>query len=204
MLIFIICIVYCLLRESWRILLAGLIYFLIGGFVYKYQLLYAMDHRQQATGRGWTMICNRIIVGLVFFQVNMGGQMALKGAVRRGAAIAPLLVATIWFTVAYNRSYGPLMRFISLGTIERGGEDSPASPMDPDGWGADLRHHAESRGQGAVDTSEETGIRFINPSLVVPLEDVWIVDKEVRNMEAGRSHGLDRRRRLEGAINAAV
>ena len=150
------------------------------------------------------MICNRIIVGLVFFQLNMAGQMALKGAVKRGAVVAPLLIATIWFTLVYSRSYGPLMKFISLGTIERTQEDSPQSPMDPDGWGADLRHHAESRGQNAIDTSEETGMRFINPSLIVPLEDVWIADNAVRRSETTRSQGLDRRRRLEGALNAAV
>ncbi|KAK4984685.1 hypothetical protein LTR28_002278, partial [Elasticomyces elasticus] len=38
-LIFIICTVYSVLRESWKVLLSGLAYFMIGSFVYKYQLL---------------------------------------------------------------------------------------------------------------------------------------------------------------------
>lgn len=204
MLIFIICIVYCLLRESWRILLAGLIYFLIGGFVYKYQLLYAMDHRQQATGRGWIMICNRIIVGLVFFQLNMAGQMALKGGVRRAVAVAPLLIVTVWFSVVYSRSYAPLMEYISLGSIDRTDDDTPSSPVDPDGWGAQstMRNDAETRDAHAVDTNTLTGTRFQNPSLIAPLEDVWIAENDIRNVDG--SFDLVSRRRLEGAINAAV
>lgn len=204
MLIFIICVVYSVLRESWQVLLAGLLYFLIGGFVYKYQLLYAMDHRQQATGRGWVMICNRMIVGLLLFQLNMTGQLALKGAVRRAIVVLPLIGATIWFSVVYSRGYAPLMQFISLGSIERTRDGEIASPPDPDGWGeqANLRHQAETRGRHAVDETPETGTRFVNPSLVVPLEDVWITDKDVRNVEA--TNGLERRRRLEGALNAGV
>lgn len=170
MLIFIICVVYSCLRESWKVLLAGLVYFVIGGFVYKYQLLYAMDHRQQATGRGWIMICNRMIVGLLLFQLNMIGQLALKGAFTRAVVVVPLFMGTVWFSYAYARGYEPLMRFISLGSIERTRNSDPPSPLDPDGWGdqAALRHQAETRPGHTVDESPETGTRFINPSLVAP------------------------------------
>ena len=65
--------VYSVLRSSWQVLLAGLLFFMLGHFTYKYQLLYAMDHQQQSTGRAWGMICDRIFVGLVFFPAHDGG-----------------------------------------------------------------------------------------------------------------------------------
>jgi len=67
LLIFVVCVIYSVLPSSWLIQLFGLVYFLIGGFIYKYQLLYAMDQQQHSTGRAWPMICDRVIVGLVVF-----------------------------------------------------------------------------------------------------------------------------------------
>lgn len=169
MLIFIICIVYSVLRESWRVLLAGLIYFAIGGFVYKYQLLYAMDHRQHSTGRAWVMICRRMITGLLLFQATTAGQLLLKLAFKRAFAIVPLIVGTLWFNYVYGQSYDPLMQFIALRSIERKPTIN-AEEVDPDGWGetARLRYEAESHPGHTVDNSDETGKRFINPSLVAP------------------------------------
>lgn len=169
-LIFIICLVYSVLRDSWKVLLSGLLYFIIGGFVYKYQLLYAMDHRQHSTGRAWLMISHRIVVGVVFFQLTTAGQLALKGGVRRAVLVVPLLIATICFGYAYNRSYTPLMKFISLASIERKvPEETDAQFMDPDGWGDE----AASRGrdlpdEDAVIETKDEDMPFINPNLVSP------------------------------------
>ncbi|QSS59690.1 DUF221 domain-containing protein [Histoplasma capsulatum] len=58
-LIFIITVVYSVFPSSYIVCLFGLIYFSIGRFIYKYQLLYAMDHQQHSTGRAWPMICSR-------------------------------------------------------------------------------------------------------------------------------------------------
>ncbi|RVX68889.1 hypothetical protein B0A52_07544 [Exophiala mesophila] len=167
MLIFIICTVYSVLPASWMITLFGLIYFLIGGFIYKYQLLYAMEHRQHSTGRAWPMICNRIITGIVLFQVAMTGILALRGALTASLFLAPLLFATIWFTIYFSRTYYPLMRFIALRSIDRVTTPDLPSPAESS-WNRDT-----DRGR-FVDTDPETGLRYINPNLVSPLETLWI------------------------------
>ena len=169
MLIFIICIVYSVLRESWKVLLAGLIYFVIGGAVYKYQLLYAMDHRQHSTGRAWLMICNRMIMGLILFQLTTAGQMALKADFKMSFAVIPLLVGTAWFAVHYGRTYNPLMNFIALQSIMRNSRPSEQT-VDPDGWGeaAQLRYEAEAHAGDLWESSEQTAHSFVNPSLAAP------------------------------------
>ncbi|KAF1832908.1 DUF221-domain-containing protein [Decorospora gaudefroyi] len=116
-LIFIICMVYSVLKDSWQVLLTGLAYFMIGHFVHKYQLLYAMEHRQHSTGRGWTMMCDRVIVGVVLFQITVAGQLALKKAFKRAVLTAPLVVGTIWFLFVFARTYRPLMQFLALRSL---------------------------------------------------------------------------------------
>jgi calcium permeable stress-gated cation channel len=160
LLIFLICIVYSVLRSSWQILLPGLAYFVIGYFVYKYQLLYAMDHRQHSTGKSWIMICDRIIVGLIIFQITMAGQLALRSAVKRSILIIPLVIATLWFSRIYSRSYKPLMEYIALRAIRR------AEHLDYDA--AARRYESVTRNRQTVDEARESGLRFINPSLIAP------------------------------------
>ncbi|KAK5109742.1 hypothetical protein LTR62_006582 [Meristemomyces frigidus] len=220
LLIFIISTVYSLIRSSWMILLAGLLYFLLGHFVYKYQLLYAMSHGQHSTGRAWSMICDRVFVGLVFFQLTTAGQLILKNRALRGLALLPLVVGTIWVGIGFGRSYGPLMRFLALRSVERGaryrddlgeaegvGEESGGEgESEGDGEGssanevrsernvwADSDAEAEGNGdgdaEGAVAPStrrrdvrkglgsakgDGRGSRYVNPSLVAPLEKMWI------------------------------
>lgn len=173
LLIFIICLVYSILRESWKVLLAGLIYFVFGGIVYKYQLLYAMDHRQHSTGQAWIMICYRMIVGLILFQLTTAGQLALQGAYKRSLGILPLVLITAWFAYIYSLSYAPLMKFIALKSIERRASTDALDEgveRDPDGWGQNQysRYEDEVGPTSTVDESRESGTRFINPSLVAP------------------------------------
>jgi calcium permeable stress-gated cation channel len=166
-LIFIVCVIYSVLPSSWLIQLFGLVYFLIGGFIYKYQLLYAMDHRQHSTGRAWPMICDRITVGLVVFQIAMTGILALKSALTPSAFLLPLLIGTLWFTVYFRRTYYPLMMFIALRSIDRH-EQIDLPPPSETPWDRDT-----DQGR-SVDTSEATGLRYINPNLVASLEKLWI------------------------------
>lgn len=196
LLVYIICMVYSVLHSSWRILLAGTFYFSIGHFVYKYQLLYAMDHQQHSTGRGWGMICDRIFVGLVFFQLTTTGQLILRGAIPRSLLLLPLIVGTIWMSIAYSNTYKPLLRFIALRSVRRGEqmsyEDEPDNPVasqststSPDRnpwadaesvrmrWGRD-----PGRGR-SKDAGSESSMRFVNPSLVAPLDPVWIIEDQV-------------------------
>ena len=214
LLIFIICMVYSVLRESWQILLAGLVYFALGHFVYKYQLLYAMDNQQQATGRAWVMICDRIFVGLVFFQLATTGQLLLKTAITRGVLMLPLMIATIWIAIGYGRTYKPLMKFIALRSVKLGEQYTDHDPP-PDAsvdslhevnstsstdlaperraWADDSSqpehtHYEEPRTtthSQDVAASKGTRLRFVNPSLVIPLDSVWIADKRLRAEATG-------------------
>jgi hypothetical protein len=193
--------VYSVLRSSWQVLLAGFIYFAFGHFVYKYQLLYAMDHQQQATGRAWGMMCDRVFVGLVFFQITTSGQLGLKNAFARSLLVVPLIFATIWISIVFSRTYKPLLQFIALRSVRRG-EQYTDYPTPPDAnstvstelaperniWaegsnGEQLRYFRETRlglGQQALDANAENGVPFINPSLVAPLDPLWIGDKNFR------------------------
>ena len=194
LLVYIICMVYSVLHSSWRILLAGTFYFSIGHFVYKYQLLYAMDHQQHSTGRGWGMICDRIFVGLVFFQVTTAGQLILRGAIPRSLILVPLIIGTIWMSIAYSNTYKPLLRFIALRSVRRHEqtvyEDEPDNPVsseyhspDRNPWAdadsARIRWSREPDRRGrSKDSGSESSMRFVNPSLVAPLDPVWILEDD--------------------------
>ena len=161
----------------------GLLYFVIGNFIYKYQLLYAMDHRQHSTGKAWTMICNRIVVGILVFQIAMAGVLALKMAILRSLLILPLLIGTIWFMVYYERSYEPLMKFIALRSLHRDVIPGAVTP-------GESRYDSETDHGQAIDEDEETGLRFINPSLIIPLEDMWVA-KEPANGGSNSGDGQE-------------
>ncbi|KAJ5143888.1 uncharacterized protein N7515_002675 [Penicillium bovifimosum] len=175
-LILVICVVYSVFPSSWLICLFGLIYFTIGKFIYKYQLLYAMDHQQHSTGRAWPMICNRVFVGLVVHQLAMIGVLALRRAITRSLLLVPLLGFTVWFSYWFGRTYEPLMKFIALKSINRdqpgGGDVSPSSSSTfspPSGLDRDslpiriAGHELELRFK-----------KYVNPSLIVPLHAAWL------------------------------
>ena len=169
-LIYIICIIYSVLPGSWFVLFFGLLYFLVGAFIYKYQLLYAMDHRQHSTGGAWPIICNRIVLGLVVFQLAMAGILGLSLAIKRAILIVPLIAFTIWFIVFYQKTYEPLMKFIAIRSLTH---EPPFGALQP----GESRYESETGGGRNVDENEETGLRYINPSLVLPLEEVWLAKK---------------------------
>lgn len=192
LLIFIICMVYSVLRQSWQVLLAGLLYFSLGHFVYKYQLLYAMDHRQQATGRAWGMICDRIFMGLIFFQLTTTAQLAFKSVLARSVLMLPLIVATVWMSIVFGKTYKPLLKFIALSSVRRGEQYSDSPPgeiasmtnsaiLERNVWAdaeySRARANVESRVRRGFHDTTDTESRFVNPSLVVPLKGVWIADK---------------------------
>lgn len=175
-LILIICVVYSVFPSSWLICLFGLVYFSIGQFIYKYQLLYAMDHQQHSTGRAWPMICNRVLVGLVVYQLAMIGVLALRRAITRSLLLVPLLGFTVWFTYFFSRNYEPLMKFIALKSINRdqpGGGDVSPSPSSTFSPPSGLDRDALPIQIGG----RELGLRlkkYVNPSLILPLQGPWI------------------------------
>ena len=183
-LIFIICIVYSVLPGSWFVLFFGLLYFLLGSFIYKYQLLYAMDHRQHSTGRAWPIICNRIVLGLVVFQLAMAGILGLSLAIKRAVLIVPLLAFTIWFIVFYQKTYEPLMKFIAIRSLTH---EPPFGAFQP----GESRYESETAGGRHVDEDEETGLRYINPSLILPLEKPWLGKRPDGDTHEDRGGNVD-------------
>ncbi|KAH0536346.1 hypothetical protein FGG08_006772 [Glutinoglossum americanum] len=161
-LILILCIVYSVLPSGSLVLFFGLVYFRIGGFVYKYQLLYAMDQNHHSTGRAWPMMCHRVLLGLGVFQVAMAGVLALKGAFTRAGLIVPLIPATVWFSYYYGSTFEPLTSYIALGSIHLKGLGN----IDE----GESRQDIETASGHTVDETREEGLHYVNPSLVDPLE----------------------------------
>lgn len=182
--ILIICVVYSVFPSSWLICLFGLVYFTIGQFIYKYQLLYAMDHQQHSTGRAWPMICNRMFIGLLVFQLAIIGVLALRKAITRSLLVVPLLGVTVWFTYWFSRTYEPLMKFIALKSIDGaqpGSGDRSPTPSGILSPSSGLDRDALPIRIGA----QELGFRmkkYVNPSLTLPLDHAWL---------PGRASGRD-------------
>ena len=160
-----------------------------------------MNHQQHSTGRGWGMICDRIFVGLVFFQVTTAGQLILRGAIPRSLLLLPLIIGTIWMSFAYSSTYKPLLRFIALRSVRRAEQASyqdepdsvvPSASQSPDRnpWAdadsARVRWSRESGRGRSKYASSESSMRFVNPSLVAPLDPIWITDNDMRS---GRQSG---------------
>ncbi|KAF3926377.1 hypothetical protein AA313_de0203399 [Arthrobotrys entomopaga] len=178
-LVLILCLVYSLLESGTLMLGFGLIYFSLGYFTYKYQLLYAMDHPRHATGKAWPMICYRVFVGLLLFQASMAALLSLQGAIIRGLLIIPLIGATIWVWWFFQKSFSPLMSYIALRSLH-----------DPDLRSTDSAGVEIER--ETVDESREMGSKFVNPNLVSELQGIWL--------EAAQVAGLG----LPGALGATL
>lgn len=169
LLVFILCLVYSTLPGGFLILALGLAYFSLGYFTYKYQLLYAMDQPQHATGGAWRIICYRIVLGLVVFHVAMSGYLALRKAFTVALLVVPLLVATLWYGWSFRRRVEPLTRFISLRSVKRARDEGAESAILDDDFGGPGGEQREVLRRGStVDEDREKGLRFVNPSLVVP------------------------------------
>ena len=116
-------------------------------------------------------------MGLGVFQLAMAGVLALKLAIKRSVLIVPLLLGTIWFSYFFRRTYEPLLKFIAIRSLHQ--------ETGPDGVPrGESRYDSETNHGWAVDQDEEIGLKFINPSLIIPLEEVWISRKRVN----GSSH----------------
>ncbi|KAE8383736.1 hypothetical protein BDV26DRAFT_250688 [Aspergillus bertholletiae] len=171
-----ICLVYSVFPSSWLICLFGLVFFVIGQFIYKYQLLYAMDHQQHSTGRAWPMICNWVLLGMILFQLAIIGVLALRKAITMSLLLVPLLFGTFWFNYFFSQRYEPLTKFIALKSIDRnrpGGGDISPSPSSTFSSPSGLDRDAFPIRIGGQDL----GLRlkkYVNPSLILPLDGAWL------------------------------
>ena len=165
-LVFILCMVYSILPAGYMVLFFGLIYFIFGYYTYKYQLLYAMDHPQHATGGAWSMICYRIMVGMGVFQLLMAGVIALEKQFTAAALVVPLIPLTIWYSYFFGRTYEPLTKFIALRSIRR--ESNAGINFVGEDVSAERPPGFRRRRSTTIDEAREKDLKFINPNLVKP------------------------------------
>lgn len=114
-LILIITITYSVI--STKIVTAGLIYFIIGYFVFKYQLLYACVHPPHNTGKVWPLVVRRVMFGLLIFHMTMFGTLASEKAFLCASLLVPLPLLTIFVFWYYHKHYTSLSTFIALRSI---------------------------------------------------------------------------------------
>jgi calcium permeable stress-gated cation channel len=169
LLVFILCIIYSVTEFGYQMLFFGLLYFIFGYFTYKYQLLYAMDQPQHATGGAWRIICYRMLLGVLVFQITMTGVMALKSAFIQAGLVVPLLFFTVWYSYYFRRRFEPLTKFIALRSIRIEIDDEDAAALDED-WDNEGPRPSQGllRRGSTIDEDKEKGLKYINPSLVVP------------------------------------
>lgn len=115
MLVFIVTITYSVL--STKILTAGVVYFMVGFFVFKYQLLYACVHPPHNTGKVWPLVVRRVFLGLLIFQVTMFGTLASDQAYTCALMLLPLPLFVLAASYRFEKFYLPLSHFIALRSI---------------------------------------------------------------------------------------
>lgn len=116
MLVFIIVIIYSIM--STKIVTAGLIYFTIGYFVFKYQLLYACIHPPHSTGKVWPLIFHRVILGTFILHVMMAATLSLQKAFLCVITLLPLPIFLMGCLWNFEKNYSPLSYFIALKSIQ--------------------------------------------------------------------------------------
>lgn len=182
LLVFILCMVYSVLPRGYLVLLLGLVYFTLGYYTYKYQLLYAMEAPTHATGGAWRIITYRVILSLVIFQLVMTGILALQAAFFAAVLVLPLTAMTAWYSYYFRSRFEPLTKYISLRSLPHparrpnGTLDTEDAVIDPDQEGPEHidRTARFVRRRSTVDEDREKGLRFVNPSMIAPLEQPWI------------------------------
>ncbi|EKJ75528.1 hypothetical protein FPSE_04303 [Fusarium pseudograminearum CS3096] len=179
LLVFNLCIIYSVLYFGFIILIMGLIYFVLGYFTFKYMVLYAMDQPQHATGGAWRIICYRVIVGLLVFELVMVGRIATGEAFIQSVCILPLIPFSVWYSFYIKRRYEPLTKYIALRAIRADEDSDDAAAMDDAFEDEDVARPSQTllRRGSTLDEYKEKGMQFINPSLVAPLPQPWIYDE---------------------------
>lgn len=191
--VFIIVLTYSVV--STKIVVSGLIYFALGYFVHKYQLVYNFVHPPHSTGKVWPMVFRRLVLGLILFQLFMCGTLALEGAVLLAVLCTPLIIVTLVLSWNFEKYYRPLSNFIALGAIQNlydfdkmFGDDvsTGLSRVTPDSepmLPQDSEMAVESttllprllrRRRSTVDEDREQFTDYTAPYLLDPLHGPWV------------------------------
>lgn len=183
-LVLIITIIYSVF--STKILVSGLVYFIIGYYVYKYQLMYSVVHPPHSTGQVWPIVFRRIIVGVLIFQLTMTGTLAaFQDGYILAMTLIPLPLATMAVLWNFQKHYLPLSFFIALRAIYNAQRDNgeveanigdgaftlsqPTFVDDEENDGDELIPKTQT-----VDETREKGQTYDYPYLVQPLDGPWI------------------------------
>lgn len=170
LLVFNLCLIYSILNHGFVILIVGTIYFGLGYLTFKYMVLYAMDQPQHATGGAWRIICQRIIIGLLVFEVVMVGQIATQKAFIQSVCILPLVPFSIWYSYYIKQRFEPLTIYIALRAIRADEDPEDSAAMDDAFEEEDGPRPSQAilRRGSTLDEYKEKGLVFVNPSLVAP------------------------------------
>ena len=193
-LIFIIVLIYSVV--STKIVASGLVYFLLGYFVYKYQLVYTCVHPPHSTGQVWSMIFRRLMVGLIIFQIFMCGTLALEGTFTLSILCVPLILFTLMSLWDFETNYLPLSKFIALRAIqspddfdkefhEESSQDASDSDLAEPNYGIhsfsanqeDMLNSSQPllrRKRSTIDEEREYYTNYVYPYLTTPLEGPWL------------------------------
>lgn len=134
-LILIITLIYSVM--STKIVASSLAYFVIGYYVYKYQLIYATDHLPHSTGKVWPLIYRRIILGLLLSQLTMAGTLAgFEDGWVMSSWLLPLPLITLSFLWDFETNYLPLSQYIALSSIREHERDNSliSAPFDEESY----------------------------------------------------------------------
>lgn len=119
-LIFIITILYS--SISTKILVSGLVYFILGFYTYKYQLVYSLVHPYHSTGKAWPIIFKRICLGVFFLHLQIFGSLALEQSFILAGLMLPVFPVTLIALMFFNKNYEPLLNYIALDAIKTHGK----------------------------------------------------------------------------------
>ncbi|AWU78186.1 uncharacterized protein C5L36_0E02500 [Pichia kudriavzevii] len=126
--IFIITILYS--SISTKILVSGMVYFILGFYTYKYQLVYSLVHPYHSTGKAWPIIFKRVCLGVFFLHLQMFGSVALEQSFILAGFMLPLFPVTIIALMVFNKDYQPLLDYIALDAIKTKGRSVDQEPED--------------------------------------------------------------------------
>lgn len=155
---------------STKIVTAGLVYFLLGFYTYKYQLMYTMVHPQHSTGQSWPMIFRRVCLGLVIFQLTMAGTLALERAFVSAGLIVPLVLSTFVVVYTFEKDYRPLSFFIALRAIQRYSSQSEGSSTSALQTIDQPRRRTVKKRASTIDELRELNKDYVCPYLTDPLD----------------------------------
>ncbi|KAG8994392.1 hypothetical protein FRB94_009930 [Tulasnella sp. JGI-2019a] len=129
-LVFVITVLYSVIQPL--ILIFGTIYFGVAYVVYKYKLLFVFYKPYESRGQAWPITFNRLMWGVVLFQILMTGLFIVMKAGIFASLMLPLIAFSVYWGWTTSRDFAPLSEFVSLSStfdVQRGEETSEVTKL---------------------------------------------------------------------------